>query len=158
MSKVCRIAHSVDLNRAKYESLLEQAKMLGQLRHEIWHRFGSINGVDTNHREIRTDWVKTRDFSPLQAKAWKETLRDCLDDIKLYEVSAKIKVKKALHNRVKNSNERKQYFSELKSNKWVNNNYLRRMMRKAKKHGRSKSVSKKSKGLIFLDNFAIIPE
>ena len=28
MSKVCRIAHSVDLNHTKYDSLLKQAKML----------------------------------------------------------------------------------------------------------------------------------
>ncbi len=138
MSKVCRIAHSVDLNSNKYENLLEQAKMLGHLRKEVWHRFGSINGVGANHREIRSDWVKNRDFSPLPAKAWKETLRDSLDDIKLYEESAKIKVKKAIYNRVKNSNERKHYFSELKGNIWVNNNFLFRMMRKHKKHGRSK--------------------
>jgi hypothetical protein len=43
--------------------LLEQAKMLGLLRKEVWHRFGSINGVGANHREIRSDWVKNRDFS-----------------------------------------------------------------------------------------------
>jgi len=37
--------------------------------------------VGVNHRTVRTDWVKNRDFSPLPAKAWKETLRDALDDI-----------------------------------------------------------------------------
>lgn len=137
MSKVCRIAHSVALNRVKYESLLAQAKMLGSLRKEVWHRFGSINGVGANHRVIRSGWVKNRDFSPLPAKAWKETLRDVLDDIKLYEESAKIKVKKAIHNRVKESDERKKYFSDLKSNNWVKNNYLCRMMRKHNKHGQT---------------------
>lgn len=40
MPKVTRIAHSIDLNRAKYDSLREQAKMLGTLRKEVWHRFG----------------------------------------------------------------------------------------------------------------------
>jgi hypothetical protein len=55
MSKVCRIVHSVNLNRTKYESLLKQAKMLGQLHRDIWHRFGSINGVGADHREIRSD-------------------------------------------------------------------------------------------------------
>jgi hypothetical protein len=57
--------------------------------------------------------------------------------IKLYEESAKIKVKKAIHNRVKESDERKKYFSDLKSNNWVKNNYLCRMMRKHKKHGQT---------------------
>jgi IS605 OrfB family transposase len=138
MSKVCRSAHSVDLNRSKYESLSLQAKMLGQLRQEVWQRFGSINGVGANHRDIRSDWIKGRDFSPLPAKAWKETLRDSLDDIKLYEESAKNKVKKSIHKRAQNSDERRQYFSALKSDAWLSNTYLRRKMRKYKKHGKSK--------------------
>ena len=85
MNKGTIILESNNLNKSKYLKLLEQAKLLGKLRSEIWHRFGSINGVGVNHRSIRTDWVKNRDFSPLPAKAWKETLRDVLDDIKLYE-------------------------------------------------------------------------
>jgi IS605 OrfB family transposase len=138
MPKVCRILHSVNLNRGKYDSLLKQAKMLGTLRKEIWHRFGSINGVGANHREIRSAWVKARSFFPLPAKAWKETLRDCLDDIKLYEESAKDKVKKAIGKRTQNNDERKQYFRDLKGDAWRKNNYLRRMMRKHKKHGKTK--------------------
>src|SRR5437867_9967364 len=130
MSKVCRIVSSSQLNKGKYEELEKQAKLLGQVRKEVWERFGSINGVGANHREIRSDWVKNRDFSPLPAKAWKETLRDTLDNIKLYEESAKINVKKAIHNLAKNSDEKKQLFSALKSDKWTSIKYLRRMMRK----------------------------
>ena len=81
--------------------------MLGRLRKEIWQRFGSINGVGSNHRIIRSDWVKNRDFSPLPAKAWKETLRDALDNIKAYEEAAKKKVKKAIFARTKDPLEQK---------------------------------------------------
>ena len=66
-------------------------------------------------------------------------LRDALDDIKLYEESAKIKVKKSIHNLTKNNDEKKQLFSALRSDKWTGNNYLRRMMRKYKKHWPFKS-------------------
>ena len=60
------------------------------MHQEIWQRFGSIKGVGINHRVVRNEWIKTRDFTPLAAKAWKETLRDTLDDIKLYEESKEL--------------------------------------------------------------------
>ena len=101
MSKVTRIIASKDLNAGKYDELAKQAKMLGHLRKEIWHRFGSIEGVSADHRKIRTEWVRTRDFSPLPAKAWKETLRDVLDDVSLYEEAAKVKVRESIAKRTK---------------------------------------------------------
>ncbi len=137
MSKVTRIYKSSDLNAGKYQALEEQAKLLGKLRAEIWERFGSIHGVGANHRKIRDAWVETRSFSPLAAKAWKETLRDTLDDIHLYEESAKEKVRKAISRRKISEAEKKNLYILLKSAKWVEDKYLCRMMRKHKKHGRT---------------------
>jgi IS605 OrfB family transposase len=138
MSKVCRIVSSVQLNKGKYDELAKQAELLSSVRKEVWQRYGSINGVGANHRVIRNDWVKSRDFSPLPAKAWKETLRDALDDIKLYEEAAKKKVKQAIFARTQDKIEQKRLFSLLKGDKWVNDPYLSRMMRKYKKHGHSR--------------------
>ena len=103
MQKVTRIVTSKNLNQKKYEELSSQARMLGSLRKEIWHRFGSIGGVGASHRKIRDEWVKSRDFSPLPAKAWKETLRDVIDDISLCEEAAKVKVREAISRRVTSS-------------------------------------------------------
>ena len=36
--KVTRIVHSHDLNPGKYNMLVEQARLLGNLRKEIWQR------------------------------------------------------------------------------------------------------------------------
>ena len=135
--KGTRILYSQNLNPGKLKALEEQARLLGKVRSEVWQRFGSINGVGINHRTIRSDWVKTRDFSPLPAKAWKETLRDAIDDIRLYEEAAKEKVRKQIHTRFKEKDERKYYFGLLKYNRWVNDPLLCRWMRKAKKHGRN---------------------
>jgi hypothetical protein len=137
MSKVCRILTSVDLNRKKYDELKAQAKMLGKFRKEIWQRFGSLAGVGANHRRIRDAWVKSRDFTPLPAKAWKETLRDVLDDIQMYEAAAKEKVRKAICKRVKDPAEKKRFYKILDSNQWINDRYLSRKMRQYKKHGRT---------------------
>ena len=56
MQKVTRIVTSKNLNQGKYEELSSQAKMLGSLRKEIWHRFESIRGVGANHRKIATSY------------------------------------------------------------------------------------------------------
>jgi len=133
MSKVSRIIESVDLNTLKYLLLVEQARLLGLIRKDIWQRFGSINGVGASFRKIRNDWVKSRDFMPLPAKAWIDPLRDTLDDIKLYEESVKEKVRKIIYTHKDN----KQLFKQLKYDSWVNNSYLCHKMRKYKKHGKT---------------------
>ena len=135
--KGTRIVYSKNLNLAKFKALEDQSKLLGQVRSDIWRRFGSLNGVGVNPRTIRNGWIKTRDFSPLPAKAWKETLRDALDDIKLYEASVKEKVRKKISKKFKSDSERKKYFGLLKGNKWTSDPILSRWMRKYKKHGKN---------------------
>ena len=135
--KGTRILISDALNQGKYSALVLQAELLGLVRNEVWQRFGSINGVGMSHRKIRTDWVAHRNFSPLPAKAWKETLRDGIDNIALYTAACKEKVRKKIHVRFKQEKERKKYFGLLKYNGWVNNTLLCRWMRNVKKHGRN---------------------
>ncbi len=135
MGKVTRIVASKDLNRSKYDELSRQAEMLGALRKEVWHRFGSINGSGIDFRKLRDEWVKTRDFSPLPAKAWKETLRDVLDDIGMYEEAAK--VRQDISKRTNDPSERKALFKALKNSDWKQNPYLCRKMRQHKKHGKT---------------------
>lgn len=138
MSKVTRIISSRRLNSGKYRALNEQAKLLGKVRQDVWKSFGSIKGVGANHRKIRDVWVQTRDFKPLAAKAWKETLRDVLDDIQLYEESAKEKVRKAIRQRTSDQKERQHLYGLLKCDQWRTDKYLCRMMRKYKKHGKTR--------------------
>lgn len=137
MSKVCRVLKSVDLNHKKYLALEQQADLLGKLRKEIWQRFGSLNGVGANHRKIRDEWVQSRDFSPLPAKAWKETLRDVLDDISMYEEAAKEKVRKAIRARTQDKATQKILYTKLKNHQWMSDPFLSRKMRQYKKHGKT---------------------
>ncbi len=135
--KGTRIYISIALNKGKYLALLAQATLLGAVRSEVWQRFGSINGVGVNHRDIRMDWVKSHDFFPLPAKAWKETLRDGLNNIRLYEAACKQKVRQKINARFKDDEGRKKYFGQLRANQWVDNSLLCRWMRKEKKHGQN---------------------
>ena len=135
VSKVTRIAYSKQLNSRKQKRLEEIARRLGLLRSEIWQRYGSISGVGVQHREIRNAWLAEDRQFDVPARLWKETLRDTMDDIRLYREAAKVKVRKAIWRRTKDETERKGLYTALKYDQWTEDPYLRRMMRKYCKHG-----------------------
>ena len=138
MVKVTRIAYSKDLNQGKYDQLEAIAQRLGQLRAEVWQRFGSINGVGVTDRQIRDGWlVEKREFDT-PARLWKATLHDTFADITMYREAAKVKVRKAIHKRTDDEEERKRLYTLLKYDRWQEDSYLRRMMRKYYKHGKTK--------------------
>ncbi|HUW90042.1 MAG TPA: transposase [Candidatus Nanopelagicaceae bacterium] len=129
--KATRIFYSSNLNQGKYEALKMQAKLLGDLRSEIWQKFGSINGVGIKDRAIRDLWLKEkRDFLPLSTNTWKETLRDTISDISLSQEAAKVNVRKSIKKHISDEKELKRLYVLLKSNKWTEDKYLTRMMRK----------------------------
>ncbi len=140
MSKVTRIAYSKNLNQSKFSRLTEIAKRLGDLRVELWDRYGSVAGVTVDPTELRNQWVKEQRQFTVPARLWKETLRDTMDDIALYRQAAKVKVRKAIRCPSKDKAEQKRLYTLLKADAWLEDAYLRRMMRKYFKHGHT-SVS-----------------
>jgi len=134
--KTTRILYSKNLNQVKFNALKEQAKLLGHLRTDIWQKFGSISGIDMKDRTIRNFWLKEkRDFKPLTANAWKETLRDTIADITANREAAKVKARQAIRRHTSNEKEQKRFYTLLKSDKWAENKYLTRIMRKYWKRG-----------------------
>jgi IS605 OrfB family transposase len=138
MSKVTRIAYSKNLKKGKYTKLSLIATRLGRLRKEIWHRYGAISGVGLTHRQIRDGWLAYGRQFDVPARLWKETLRDTVEDICLYREAAKVKVRKAIAKRTKKEEERKRLYTLLKYDRFLEDSYLRRMMRKYYKHGKTK--------------------
>lgn len=128
--KVTRIAYSKNLNKGKFDQLVEQANRLGRVRSEVWQRFGSIAGVGLGDRTIRNQWLKEeRKFNTL-ANPWKETLRDALADISMNRESAKVNARRMISKRTNDPETRKQLYTDLKYNRWMENKYLTRIMRK----------------------------
>jgi IS605 OrfB family transposase len=124
------IAISKNLNKGKYAALTEQAKRLGAIRTEIWQRFGSINSVGLSDRQIRDQWIKSGRQFNVRANSWKETLRDALGNIKTNREAAKFNVKQAIRSHTTDSEEQKRLYTLLKSDKWMGDKYLARVMRK----------------------------
>jgi len=137
MNKVTRIAYSKNLNQGKVKHLSEIAQRLGKIRKEVWHRYGSIVGVGMTQRKIRDEWLAENRQFDVPARLWKETLRDTFDDILLYREAAKAKVRAVIIKRTNDEQERKRLFTLLKYDRWNEDAYLRRMMRKHYKHGQT---------------------
>jgi len=135
MAKVTRIAFSKNLNAAKYEALCEQARRLGQIRSEVWQRYGSVAGIDLDARKVRDHWLRGGRVFDVLANAWKETLRDAMDDIRMHREAAKRKVRQAIRRRASDDKERKRLYILLKNDRWTGDSYLRRMMRKYWRRG-----------------------
>ncbi|WP_221914010.1 RNA-guided endonuclease TnpB family protein [Thiorhodospira sibirica] len=133
--KVTRILCAKRPNQGKVGALRDQAGRLGQVRSEVWQRFGSIGGVTRSDRQIRDQWLKDKRVFSVSANAWKETLRDAKGDITAYMEAAKVKVRQCIWRHTQDKTEQKRLFTALKGNDWVHDPYLRRMMRKHWKHG-----------------------
>ncbi len=138
MAKVTRIAYGKDLTNRKFGQLAEIAARLGHLRTEVWRDYGSLAGLEYwGDRQLRDEWLaEGREFN-IPARLWKATLADVWSDVVMYREAAKVKVRKAIHKRVKDNEERKRLYTLLKSDKWNEDPYLRRMMRRYYKHGRT---------------------
>jgi IS605 OrfB family transposase len=127
---VTRIAFSKNINAGKYAALLEQARRLGLVRAEVWQRFGSLAGVGVSDRKIRDCWMQAGRAFGVSANAWKETLRDALDNIKAAREAAKQKVRQSIRRHTSDPDKQKRLYTTLKGNAWVDDLYLVRMMRK----------------------------
>lgn len=135
MSKVTRIAYSDHLTQRKYRRCEEIAFRLGRLRAELWQRYGSVQGVNKAHREIRDQWLQEGRRFDVPARLWKETLRDIFGAITAYRESAKDKVRSRIHHSNKTDEEKKRLYRLLSLDDWLSDMYLRKLMRKYYKHG-----------------------
>lgn len=135
MPKVTRIAYSKNLNQDKLDRLTEIAKRLGDLRTELWDRFGSVSGVGLDHRELRDQWLADKRQFNVPARLWKETLRNTMGDIAMHREASKVKVRRSIPAHTKDKTEQKRLYTLLKADRWLEDSFLRRMMRKYFKHG-----------------------
>ena len=128
--KVTRILRAKRVNKGKVAALREQARRLGQVRTEVWQRFGSLQGVGVSDRRIRDAWLREGRTFPVSANAWKETLRDAKGDISAHMEAAKVKARRSIWRHTLDKTEQKRLFTALKRHDWTTDPYLRRVMRR----------------------------
>ncbi|WP_242469464.1 transposase [Rhabdochromatium marinum] len=133
--KATRILTAKKPNPGKIDALREQARRLGQVRSEVWQRFGSIQGLGLSDRQIRDQWLKDKRVFPVSANAWKETLRDAKSHISASMEAAKVKARRRVWRHTQDKAEQKRLFTLLKRNEWTSETYLCRIMRQDWKRG-----------------------
>ncbi|WP_406041693.1 transposase [Micromonospora sp. NBC_00898] len=141
--KATRTAYSTSLNAGKHAALVEQARRLGRVRSEVWQRYGSVGGVGSGltDRQVRDRWLAdgTHVRFGVLANAWKETVRDAMADIAANLAAAKVKVRRAITRRTNDPAERKRMFTALAVDRWAEDPFLARQVRKHWKRGRNRT-------------------
>ncbi len=139
-TKVTRILHSRDLNRSKYDRLVEIAALCGRVRGDAWQRCSGWSTAQQSPREIRDDWMaEGYDWHGLPAVLGRATLLDALGDIHASREAAKVPVRKAVWRRTEGDEaERHRLYALLKQNRWTEDSFLHRHMRKRWKGGTSR--------------------
>jgi len=138
---VTRVAYSHRLNAGKYAALSEQARRLGRVRSEVWQRYGSVAGAGLKDRQVRDSWLADghhEQFGVL-ANAWKETVRDAMADIAANTASAKVEVKRAIRRHTSDATEQKRLYTELKADRWAQDPYLSRQIRRHWPRGKNRT-------------------
>lgn len=137
--KATRIAYSKNLNPGKLAALAEQAERLGAVRSEVWQRFGSVAGIGVSDRQIRDGWLKQGRVFNVNATAWKETLRDAKADISMTVEAAKVKARRSIRRHTRDAAEQKRLFGLLKFNRFADDPYLSRIVRKYWRRGHNRT-------------------
>lgn len=141
MSKVTRIVYSKNITQSKLVRLKTLAYKLGEFKTHIWHKYGSLNAINLNHRDIRDTLISTKEAPNLPSRLWKETLRDTCSNILLFYAAAKKKTIQNIYRNVKDKDAQKSLTKLLNYGDWVSTPRLHRQMRKNFKHGRNQNFN-----------------
>ncbi len=139
-AKVTRILHSQGLHKAKFDRLTRIAALCGRVRADAWQRCSGLSTAQQSAHEIRNAWMaEGYDWHGLPARLGKATLADALGDIQAGREAAKVPVKKAIRHRTRgNPAERQRLYSLLKRNRWDEDSFLHRQMRRKWQGGTSR--------------------
>jgi hypothetical protein len=129
--KVIRIAYSDDLNRTKYDTLNEIANRCGKLRTEIWRNYGGKGGLGANFQSVCQDLRTKKQVENLPEHIWTTTLTETLDAITANREAAKEQVARHIFKNIDDIERRQDLLEKLTDDSvWLNDSYLRRLMRK----------------------------
>ena len=136
-AKATRILHSRGLHRVKYDRLTDVAALCARVRADAWQRSSGLATAQQSAYAIRDEWMADGyAWHGLPARLGKATLADALGDIKACREAAKVPVKKAIRRRTRgNPKERQRLYSLLKCNRWDEDRFLHRQMRRSWKGG-----------------------
>jgi hypothetical protein len=115
-------------------------KTMAFVRADLWRRYGALGNVGRSASDIRTEVTAGGWYAGLMVDGTirAETTKDAVNDILTYKAAACAKVRQAIAKRTSDDAERKRLYTLLKSDRWLEDRYLHRMMRRHFRHGVSR--------------------
>ncbi|WP_295409110.1 transposase [uncultured Thiocystis sp.] len=116
---------------------------MGFLRADIWRRYGALGNLGKSALDIRKDIVARNLYGslPVDGTIRNETTKDVVNDLLTYKAAAKLKVRQAIAKRTNDPTERKRLYTLLKNDRWLDDPFLHRQMRKHFRHGVSHTAN-----------------
>lgn len=107
------------------------------VRADLWRRYGALGTVGKSAADVRKEVTAGGWYAGLAVDGTirAETTKDIVNDILTYKAAACAKVRQAIAKRTSDQAERKRLYTLLKADKWLEDGYLHRMMRKHFRHG-----------------------
>ncbi|OAD20353.1 transposon, transposase [Candidatus Thiomargarita nelsonii] len=91
---------------------------------------------------MRDGWIADKHIKNLPQRIWRATLSDTLDNVKANRETAKEKAVRHIFRNINDQDKRKELLKKLKNDSvWINDSYLRRLMRKYWKHGKNNTFN-----------------
>jgi hypothetical protein len=112
-------------------------KTMAFVRADVWRRYGALQNVGKSAADIRKEITSHGCYAALKVDGTirAETTKDVVNDILTYKAAACMKVRQAIARRTSEAAERKRLYGLLRADKWLEDAYLHRMMRKHFRHG-----------------------
>jgi hypothetical protein len=112
-------------------------KTMAFVRADVWRRYGALQNVGKSAADIRKEITSHGWYAALQVDGTirAETTKDVVNDILTYKAAACMKVRQSIARRTSEAAERKRLYGLLRADKWLEDAYLHRMMRKHFRHG-----------------------
>lgn len=107
------------------------------VRADVWRRYGGLGTVGKSAADIRKDITARCWYAqlPVDGTIRAETTKDVVNDLLTYKAAAAQKVRQAIARHTSDKDERRRLYTLLKADRWLDDPYLHRMMRKHFRHG-----------------------
>jgi IS605 OrfB family transposase len=134
MTTVTRTLHATP---SSLPAIRAVCKAMAFVRADLWRRYGALANVGKSAADIRKEVTAAGWYAGLAVDGTirAETTKDAVNDILTYKAAACAKVRQAIAKRAADEAERKRLYTLLKGDKWLEDRYLHRMMRKHFRHG-----------------------
>jgi hypothetical protein len=134
---VTTVTRVLSASTASLPELRSICKAMALMRADVWRRYGGLGTVGKSAADIRKEITARCWYAqlPVDGTIRAETTKDTVNDLLTYKAAAAQKVRQAIARHTTAPEERRRLYGLLKADRWLDDPYLHRMMRKHFRHG-----------------------